>query len=164
MKFSLFLSLSLFFFPKFFSCSLFSSKFWISQFFTAQMLMFYYLLALFQVPMKYLQPTIQLLSGTRSLGDSKGYHFLTPFHNHHNSKVKTEQHFHQTNFYFSYCVCYVYIQLLFQSISSKEKHIKYISCFFLAGQVSMISRERGICKYVYFFNVNLFLSPWKIDN
>ncbi|KAL4628612.1 hypothetical protein ACB092_05G252500 [Castanea dentata] len=41
-------------------------------------------------PMKYLQPTIQILHGTRSLGDSKRYHFLTLFHNHHYSKVKTK--------------------------------------------------------------------------
>ena len=39
-------------------------------------------------------------------------HFLTLFHNHHNSKIKTKQRFRQTNFYFSYCVCCVYIQFL----------------------------------------------------
>ena len=116
--------------------------------------------------MKYLQPTIQMLSGTRSLGDSKRYHFLTLFHknhNHYNSKVKIEQHLCQTNFFFSYCVCYVYIRLLLESISSKEKPIQYIPYFFKWGRLVWF-QERGICKYVYFLNANLFLSleDWQL--
>ena len=135
---SLFISffiIIIFFCSNKFPCSVFSSKFWISQFFTTKMLMFYYLLALLQVRMKYLQPTIQMLSGTRSIRDSKRYHFLTLFHNHHNSKVKIEQCLCQTNFFFSYCVCCVYIQLLLESISSKEKPIQYIPYFFKWGRL-----------------------------
>ena len=114
--------------------------------------MFYYLLALFQAPTKYLQPIIQMLLGNRSLGDRKRYHFLTLFHNHHNSKVKIEQRLCQTNFFFSYCVCYVYIQLPLESISSKEKPIQYIR-FFLSG-VGQYDFKRE-----EYANMSIFLMP-----
>ena len=85
------LCLCLYFSPIIFYCSknlsrsLFSFNFLISFFFFVQTLMLCYSLELFQGPMKYLQFTIQILS------------VLAPFHNLHNSKAETKQHFGKTS-------------------------------------------------------------------